>query len=138
MEGLPEYLSWIVIALPILIIWGVKKARKDSNAMTCNITSDKKVLKSIGQLEDKILSALKNSRFKKIETNQDRTEFYAKSKVSLWSFGEHIQVTIKKTAEFNVVEFFSVCAMSSQIVDWGKNKRNSVKFFKEFDTLVQN
>ena len=45
--------------------------------------------------------------------------------MSLWSWGENISITMSPYNDMQtVVEVMSMCAMPTQVIDWGRNGRN--------------
>ncbi|PKP43125.1 MAG: hypothetical protein CVT96_05510 [Bacteroidetes bacterium HGW-Bacteroidetes-13] len=75
-----------------------------------------------------ILSALKKSNFKKIRV--DKNKFTAISLPTMSSLSELIRVEINQVTDSkSVVRFTSRCFNPIQIFDWGKNRRNSNRFF---------
>lgn len=79
-------------------------------------------------IRNKILEALKNSNFKRIKSYQN--EFSAITLPTIWSFSEKVIVKVEKIDESNsLIIFSSKCLFPLQIFDWGKNQRNSSRFF---------
>ena len=72
-----------------------------------------------------------------INSCYDITEkkFYAKTKLNLWSWTENISLQINQLENEYKLSFLSICAMPTQIYDWGKNRRNFKKFIIEFKKL---
>ncbi len=47
----------------------------------------------------------------------------------------HLTISpVKQGGNGPELEFFSICAMPTQMLDWGKNKRNAKAFLKHFNT----
>ena len=60
-------------------------------------------------------------------------EFQADVRINLWSFGEILKAKI--SGSDLTVE--SRCALPTQCLDWGKNKRNVLKFFDEITRIAK-
>jgi hypothetical protein len=83
-------------------------------------------------LKQNILSALEKANFKKIK--DDTNLFTAITLPTIFSFSERIKTEISKVNESKYsVKFSSVCFLPTQIFDWGKNERNSNRFFKNLE-----
>ena len=83
-----------------------------------------------------IKEALKNAGFKKVGIDEDEDRYYAKTKFSISSFSEYIEVTFISIQGETEIKFKSICALPTQIIDWGKNKRNYKRFEKELKKLM--
>lgn len=81
-----------------------------------------------------ILRALKKSNFKNIKDNGNK--FTAISLPTMSSLSELIRVEISAINDSkSVVRFNSKCFNPIQVFDWGKNKRNSNRFFLTLENL---
>ena len=138
MEFIHHYFGWILCLLTIIFILLFKKITKNPNAVTSKYVEERKVKKSLKSqtLIDSIITAMEQAGFKDIRHVSDKLLFYANARVSLNSWTENIEIKIEEMEDFNVINFFSICAMPTQIFDWGKNKRNAKRFFKELDKLM--
>jgi len=88
-------------------------------------------------LKKYILIALQKSNFKKIK--EKNNSFSAITLPTIWSFSELINIEFEKTDEEKfLIKVHSKCFFPLQIVDYGKNKRNSNKFFKNLDLVILN
>ncbi len=85
-----------------------------------------------------IKEALKNAGFKKVGFDNEEFRFYAQSKFSMSSWAEYIEVKINNRENETEIKFKSICALPSQMIDWGKNKRNYKKFEIELKKLLHN
>lgn len=74
--------------------------------------------------------ALRYCQFTPKRKNPEQGIINAESKLTLQSFGEYIQVVLSEKEEGVRVYFHSRCKLETQIIDWGKNKRNAEQFFK--------
>lgn len=61
----------------------------------------------------------------KAETPRDIT---ASTSLSLSSWGERVEIVFANDGSLTVT---SKCALPTQCIDWGKNKRNVAKFIRE-------
>ena len=59
---------------------------------------------------------------------EQQQALYAEGSINLWSWGEDILVRFQENEEGTLIQFTSSCKMSTQIIDWGKNKKNAKKF----------
>lgn len=78
------------------------------------------------QLIEKAKTALEACNFEIAGIDEGNGRLQAKAGFSLWSFAENIDVIVEDNG---MVTMKSECASSTQIVAWGKNKRNVEKFF---------
>jgi len=81
------------------------------------------------ELERRVITTLEKLSWELIY--QKNLTFEASSKVNIWSWGEKISINITKD---NMLTITSKCALKTQAIDWGKNKRNVKKFIKEFNS----
>lgn len=87
-------------------------------------------------LKQNIFKALEMSNFKNIKENKNY--FKSITLPSIFSFSEVIKAEVKKTNEDKyIVNFRSKCFFPLQIFDWGKNERNSNRFFKNLEASLQ-
>lgn len=59
---------------------------------------------------------------------------HAETRTSMWSWGEKITVHVDG---YNQVSMLSQCLLPTQLIDWGKNKRNVNRFFGHLTALLQ-
>lgn len=78
----------------------------------------------------KVKEVLRLCKFKIINIDEKSGVIHAKSKLNIWSWTEDIIVTIEEDGQLNIK---SECYLPTQILDWGKNKRNVRKFFSHLD-----
>ena len=127
---------WLVFIAITAFIFIYKKVTKNPNAITSKFETTKKIQ---GLPQDNlklILQALKNAGFNKVGIDEDENYFYARTKFSMSSFLEYIEVSYQNTQNKTELKFKSICALPTQIYDWGKNKRNFKKFEKEMEKLL--
>ena len=136
MEWHIEYLAIIFLVVTFVFFLAYKKITKDPDALTSKHREERTYPKTVENLDELIRKALMEAGFDKVGYNKDLKKFYASAGFSVWSFGENITVTNTMTDEKPTVHFSSVSDFPTQLVDWGKNKRNSTKFFKELDALT--
>lgn len=87
-------------------------------------------------LKQNIFKAFETSNFKNIKENKNY--FKSITLPSIFSFSEIIKAEVKKINEDKyIVNFSSKCFFPLQIFDWGKNERNSNRFFKNLEVLLQ-
>lgn len=132
MEWHIEYVIPVFFILTFGFFFAYKKITGNPDALTGEHSEERTYSKSIENLDNLIRKALMKAGFSKVGYNDDFKMFYASAGFSLWSYGENITVKITE----QTVHFSSVCILPVQVLSWGKNKRNSTKFFKELDILT--
>ncbi len=73
--------------------------------------------------------ALLKSGFKRSRWIENDQAFYSESAITIWSWGEDIEVRFQENEAGTLVWFTSSCKLATQFIDWGKNKKNAKKFF---------
>lgn len=128
MEFIIENIGWLLIIVSIAIIYLTKQFTGDPLALTSKY-KDKLTLET-NQANHKvaILEAMKKAGFRKVGSDENESVFFAQTKWSLWSFSEYIKVEVKRLENGLELQFLSVCALPSQMMAWGKNKRNFRRF----------
>lgn len=59
---------------------------------------------------------------------------HAETRTSMWSWGEKVTIHVDG---YNQVSVTSQCLLPTQLIDWGKNKRNVNRFFGHLTALLQ-
>ena len=136
MEVLIDYLGWILIALTVISFILYKWIRNDTNSLTAKYETEKKFKLNKKNKSEVILEALKKSNFKNIHFDKINSTYYAKTRVSIWSWTELIEVKITDNEEETRINFLSICFLFTQIISWGKNRRNARRFFDELNGLL--
>jgi len=136
MEYLETNFWWLLFPVSIAIIFAYKKLTKNPDAITGKFEAERNIYGNPTANFKLIEEALKNSGFKKVGLDKDKNRFYAQTKFSMSSLSEYIEVTINKNEEESVIKFKSICALPTQIFDWGKNKRNFKRFEKELKKVM--
>lgn len=85
------------------------------------------------QLFEQVKTALEKCNFPIESMNESEGVIQAKAKFNLWSWSEKIVIKIDDNGK---VSMKSECSLPTQIIDWGKNKRNVKKFFKTLESLL--
>ncbi len=67
--------------------------------------------------------------------NKENGLIVAETKTSLLSWGERIEIKVFRKENETVVQFSSDSL--SQIIDWGKNKSNSIAFFEVLENILK-
>lgn len=129
--------GWIVCIVLVTFILVYKKITKNPDAITSKYETRKKINGLPQHNLELIKQALKNAGFKKVGIDEEDKSVYAQTSFSMSSFLEYIEITYQQTQEQTELNFKSICALPTQIYDWGKNKRNFKKFEKEIDKLLQ-
>ena len=136
MEYLEANFWWLLPLITIVFIFAYKKLTKNPDAVTSKFIAKKKINGNPTDNLKFIEEALKNAGFKKVGLDKDENRFYAQAKFSMSSFSEYIEVSFSHDNFSTDLKFKSICALPTQVVDWGKNKRNYKKFEKELKKLM--
>lgn len=104
--------------------------------MASKFEAEKNIRDSSDWISNLVSEALQNAGFKNIKFDEEENRFYAQTKVSFWSWSEYIEVKIHTNPLQSELKFKSICALFTQIFDWGKNRRNWIRFDKELDKLI--
>jgi len=62
--------------------------------------------------------------------------FTASTGMNLTSYGEDLMIAITPTVKGSAVRIRSECSLATQLVDWGKNKKNIDRFAQELGRLL--
>ena len=136
MEFLETNYWWLLFILTVVFVLCYKKLTNNPDAITSKFNAKKKVNGSPTENLNLIKKALINSGFKKVGVYPDENRFYAHTKFSMSSFSEYIEVTCSSDNLQTSITFKSMCALPTQIYDWGKNKRNYKKFERELEKVM--
>lgn len=136
MEILKTNFWWLLLLITIVFIFAYKKLTKNRDAITNKFEAEKKIIGNPTDNLKFIEEALKNAGFKKVGLDKDENRFYAQTKFSMSSFSEYIEVSYSHDHLSTDLKFKSICALPTQLVAWGKNKRNYKKFEKELEKLM--
>ena len=131
MDLIIENIGWIGLILTVTFVLLYKKYSKDPNAFTGKYSGEIIIENGADTNQESIQKAMENSGFKEIEFNEKEEYYNAKTKWTFWSFGEHVKIKYRKVNEKFLIDYLSICALPTQVVDWGKNKRNFLRFRKE-------
>ena len=82
------------------------------------------------QLFEAAKASLRACRCTITNENEQHGIIDARSRINIWSWTEEIEVRISSSGE---VYMESRCYIPTQVVDWGKNKKNVNKFFAELE-----
>ncbi|MDR6968047.1 hypothetical protein J2X31_002062 [Flavobacterium arsenatis] len=86
-------------------------------------------------ITENLTPTLEKSNFKLVQKNGNT--YSAVALPTILSFSEKIQIDYNKISNSKIkVRFKSRCVFPLQIFDYGKNKRNSVKFFNNLESLM--
>lgn len=95
--------------------------------MAAKFEDSKKFALNKSQLLDKVKMVIEKCNFEIKSFDKDLGLIQAKTKISLWSWSENIEVRIQDDGHVKVK---SECSLPSQFIDWGKNKRNVKQIFE--------
>ncbi|WP_053990970.1 hypothetical protein [Mangrovimonas sp. TPBH4] len=136
MESTEFTLMWLLLIGGIIFIFLYKKLTNNPDAITCKYRGNKTLEgKALDNLEI-VKQALKDCHFKSVGVDKDTLKCYAQTSFSMSSFSEYIEVSLKEVDQHTELHFISICALPTQIYDWGKNKRNYKKFIKALQPLL--
>lgn len=136
MEILETGIWWLLLPIGIIFIFAYKKLTKNPDALTSRYEAKKKIDGNPADNLNLIQEALKNAGFKKVGLDKDESRFYAQTKFSMSSFSEYIEVSYSHNNYTTDLKFKSICALPTQVVGWGKNKRNFKKFERELEKPI--
>lgn len=119
-----------IMLLVVIIIWrGIVKKKK----VTAHYQESRKYDKPVQELIELVGKALEDINAKKIAYNSSTSVFSAKLEGSIWSWSEILEINLESSEHETTVAFSSQCSLPSQILDWGKNRRNSKRFFNKLE-----
>ncbi|WMI68515.1 hypothetical protein [Mangrovimonas sp. YM274] len=131
----PNFL-WTLLIGGIIFIFLYKKFTNNPAAITCKYRGYTSIEgKALDNLEI-VKQALKHSNFKSVGVDNGTLKCYAQTSFSMSSFSEYIEVSLEEVDQHTQLHFTSICALPTQIYDWGKNKRNYKKFIKALQPLL--
>lgn len=136
MEILDTNFWWTLFLITLLFIFAYKKIVKNPDAITSKFEARKKIKGNPNDNLKIIMEALKNAGFRNVGLDADEHRFYARTKFSMSSFSEYIEVSYTHQPFSTTLKFKSICALPTQIIDWGKNKRNFKRLEKELEKLM--
>ncbi|WP_298547023.1 hypothetical protein [uncultured Aquimarina sp.] len=98
--------------------------------MGATFEDSKKYNLSKPELIQNAKEAIEISKFETEQIDEENGIIYAKSKLNIWSWSEKIVIRIEKDGNVTIK---SECYLSTQIFDWGKNKRNVKTLFEHME-----
>jgi len=134
MDIVTQNFGWLVLLAVGLFIFLYKRITKDPNAITSKYVQTH-TLHNQDNVQRKIIESLKRSGFEAVNYDVVESKFYARTNFTMSSWGENITIEINIANNSVTSEFISICAFPFQIFDWGKNKRNYKRFYKELNKL---
>lgn len=133
---LVSYIGWILLIITVAIVFLYKRITKNPDAVTSKFSASKYINADLNTSLNLIKQALENSGFKEIRLNKLENCYFAKTKFSMSSFTELIEVQAIQKEGGTEINFKSICSLPTQIYDWGKNKRNFSKFEKKLEIIM--
>jgi len=76
---------------------------------------------------EEVKNAISDCGFKIKEADETSGKIKASASISIWSWGENIDILISKTSEGTRVDAYSGAKL--QLVDWGKSRKNITRIF---------
>lgn len=132
MELLSQYYGLFIILAFIITLLVYRKITNNKEAAISKFVIRKNVTAEVN-LKSKIISALESSGFQTITYHEKENRITANTSISFKSWGEIIEIQLQENKSNPQIVFKSICAFPFQIYDWGKNKRNFNKFWKNFN-----
>ncbi|RFC54745.1 hypothetical protein [Brumimicrobium aurantiacum] len=129
--------GWIIPIIVILAMLAYKVWTKKELALTSKYQDILSISGDLSLNLKIINEALQNARFRKVMLDEFDHRFYAQTRYSMSSFSENIELKYQQKGESTVISFKSICALPTQVYDWGKNKRNFKRFNKELERLMK-
>lgn len=129
-------ISLIFFTAFVAFVFLYKRFSKQPDAITSKYETEYELLGRPANTLSLIKDALKSAGFKKVGVDEDEKRVFAESKFSMSSWYEYIEVQTLTDGDIRKLKFKSICALPTQIYDWGKNKRNFKKFEKELVKLI--
>lgn len=78
------------------------------------------------QAMERVIDALNTLKYRILEKDERSGVITARSRLNIWSWTEKVVVNIEDCGHVSVE---SKCTLPTQVVDWGKNRRNVEKVF---------
>lgn len=139
MDFLINNIGWILLAITVLIVIFYKRILGVSVPFTSQYKTSLTIKTPKTNTVEIVLKALKKSGFTRAGFDSGEDRFFAQSKISLWSWTERIEIGIKEdNPGEQTLEFVSTCTLPTQIIAWGKNRRNARKFMKALEQIAGN
>ncbi|MBA5792630.1 hypothetical protein H1R17_01170 [Flavobacterium sp. xlx-214] len=132
MELLSQYYGLFIILAFVITLLVYRKITNNKEAAISKFVISKNVTAEVN-LKSKIISALESSGFQTITYHEKENRITANTSVSFKSWGEIVEIQLEENKSNPQIVFKSICAFPFQIYDWGKNKRNFNKFWKNFN-----
>jgi hypothetical protein len=125
---------YIVGILFLLYLLRIMRSSFSSNAPTAKYNAERVYRIRAYKMLKAILRALEEAKFELANVSRSGDEIVAISNVSMRSWSEHITIRVVDKSDECTVRFKSVCAMPTQVFDWGKNRKNAQEFFRKLDS----
>lgn len=112
--------------------------RSDHHQSSHYATGSDRVFDAARAAVEEIATITDNDTATATATDAEGTTITAEVRVNLSSWGEKITLTITSTPEGTLVSVHSLCSFPFQVVDWGKNRRNTGRLLSGIgDQLAQ-
>ena len=136
MELVKSNWGWIILFIIVVSIYLYKIIVQNKDALTSKFTVKQILPLPVNASLHMSKQALKNAKFINVGLDSNENRLYAKSGFSMSSWSEFIQVKAHEMDNSTEIEFKSICALPTQVFDWGKNKSNYKRFEKELNKLT--
>lgn len=101
------------------------------NVLTNKVWSEKAYDLPKELMFEKMIEVIEDSSFKLVDSNSDRFEILAISKITFTSWGENIYISFETRGEETIMKFCSSTFLGAY--DWGKNEKNYNKLMNDID-----
>lgn len=96
--------------------------------ITARYTDIRSVNSDRVQTIQRVIDALKSLKFRIIEKDEKNGVIVARTRLNIWSWTEKVTIKIDPNGKLHIE---SKCSLPTQIVDWGKNRRNVENLFAQ-------
>jgi hypothetical protein len=81
---------------------------------------------------EKVMEVVNDSKFKLVDTDNEKLEILAISSISFLSWGENLYISFETRGDETVMKFCSSTLF--QIYSWGKNEKNISDLLNEIES----
>lgn len=83
---------------------------------------------------EKVIEVIQSSKFKLVETDQEKFEILATSPMTIWTWGENIYISFESIGKETQLKFCSTSFFG--MYSWGKNEKNYDDFFNQIESSL--
>ncbi|MDB9881994.1 hypothetical protein OAD66_02555 [Bacteroidia bacterium] len=104
------------------------------NLFTTKVRSEKSYDIPKGLMFEKIIEVINHSDFKLVETDENKFEILAISKITFKSWGENLYINFETKGNETIMKFCSSTLF--QMYSWGKNEKNYDDLLNEIESSL--